>query len=228
MQLSEAKTALARKLNIDYATIASNDLFTDDDLADYIDAGIKLAWDFRPWTFTEKTYTTDAEGPHGALSYPNDFKDESILTLRAGASEPEAEEYRRLAFNDYKKEIRDNPDAKVWAETHRMYFANASSGYLYVTGTLRAPTLTTGTDKLPFSPDTDNQEDSGNRAIVLLAFGEALGSEKKREYAQAEVERKNALAILTNLWQATGARRSGDQPVRPLFDVPDFFSPTRF
>ncbi len=49
----EAKKAVARKLNIDYSDIADNDLFSEEDLQDYVQSGTTKAWDYKPWDFTE-------------------------------------------------------------------------------------------------------------------------------------------------------------------------------
>jgi hypothetical protein len=224
MTLLEARQALARKLNIDLGSIASNDLFTEADLNDSIDAGVKRAWDYKPWSFTEKTYTTTSTSD-AYYDYPADFEDESITRITVNGVR-----YPKKDFDDYQRYFSDWPsdDAKIWSDHGRFYFLNLNAhtvgATIQVTGKLRAPTLTSDSDLLPFSPTTDNQESSGNRAIVGLAYAEALSSEKLKNYAQAAVEEKRAYGILEILWKPMGARRANEQSVnRPFFDVPDYF-----
>lgn len=224
MTFQESKQALARKLDIDFADIALNDLFTDADLGDYIQAGIAKAWDRHPWAFTEGDWTTVTTSD-GYNDYPSDCEDESIDRLYIGD-----EEYRKLHFPDYQKYLLENPDAtdRIWSEHKRFYFYNVNAdsvgSEVWFRGKKRASTLSASGDLLPFSPSTDNQENSGNRAIVGLAFAEALGSEKLKNYAQSEAEEKKAVAILDKVWAPAGARRSAEQSHdRPFFDTPDFF-----
>ncbi len=67
-------------------------------------------------------------------------------------------------------------------------------------------------------------KDSGNEAVVKLAFASLLGSEKKKEYTQALQEQKEALAILELLWAPMAERESREQSIdRPFFEVGDFF-----
>jgi hypothetical protein len=224
MILTDAKTALARKLDINFADIANNDLFTDADLVDCVQAGANKAWDFKPWAMTEGDWKTVSTSD-GYNDYPSDCEEESIDVLYIAGYE-----YRKLNFADYEKFLADNPTAtdRIWSEHKRFYFYNVNAdtvgSEIWFKGKKRAPTLSTGTDLLPFSPTTDNQENSGNRAIVNLAYAEALASEKLKQYAQADVEEKKAFAILATLWAPIGARRSVEQSQdRPIFDVPDFF-----
>ena len=224
MIFSEAKTALARKLDISFTDIVNNDLFTDADLGDWVQAGVNKAWDFKPWAFTEGDWKTTSTSD-GYNDYPSDCEDESIDTLYINGYE-----YRKLNFPDYEKFLADTPTAtdRVWSEHKRFYFynvnADAVGSEIWFRGKKRAPTLSSSSDLLPFSPTTDNQETSGNRAIVGLAFSEALSSEKIKNYSQGGAEEEKAFASLAALWVPIGARRSAEQSKdRPMFDVPDFF-----
>jgi hypothetical protein len=221
----EAKQALARKLNIDYSNISSNSLFSDSDLQDYIQAGVNKAWDYKPWTFKEgdkkTTATTD-----DYYDYPADFEDESISRLTVGGYE-----YTKKLFPDYQLYLQNNSTAtdKFWSEHLRFYFINKNAvtvgDEIVVIGTLRAPTLSADADLLPFSYATDNQENSGNRAIIQLAYAEALSSEKKKNPSQAAIEEKRGYAMLDVIWAPMAARKSAEQSQdRPFFDVPDYFS----
>lgn len=224
MTLLEARQALARKLDIDLSTIANNDLFAEADLNDFIDAGVKRAWDYKPWSFTEKTYSTTSTAAD-YYDYPADFEDESITRITVGGTR-----YPKKDFDDYQRFLNDWPTiaAEMWSDHGRFYFVNGNAHAvgvtIQVTGKLRAPTLSADADLLPFSPSTDNQESSGNRAIIHFAYAEALSSEKLKNYAQAVIEEKRAYDILDTLWKPMASRRANEQSVnRPFFDAPDYF-----
>lgn len=225
MILSEAKTALARKLDIDLSDIANNDLWTDSDLTDLIQSGANKAWDYKPWAFTEGDWKTTTTSD-GYNDYPADCEDESIRVMYINGCE-----YRKLNFNDYQKFFYDNPTAtdRVWSEHKRFYFYNKNAdpvgSEVWFPGKKRAPVLSSSSDLLPFSPTTDNQENSGNRAIVDLAYAEALGSDKMKNPSLSEAVEKKAYAALGKVWEPIGARRSAEQTQdRPFFDVPDYFA----
>jgi hypothetical protein len=231
MILSAAKTALALKLNINYANIATNSLWSDANLTSLIQTAAQRAWDYRPWTFSEKTEKTTllaADITNGYLDYPNNFEDESVSQLLVAGTE-----WKRRKFPDYKKYFDENPTAtdEFWSDHGRFIFFNVNAATageeLDVTGKLRCPVLDDAADVLPFSPDTDTSENSGNAAIIHLAYAQALGSDKLKAYAQAQIEEKRAYGMLDVVWQPMGARRSSEESQdRPFFDVPDFFSGT--
>ena len=224
MTLSEAKQDLARKLNIDYADIANNQLVSDADLTAWIQAGVHKAWDFKPWDFTEgdkKTTSISAE----YYDYPQDFQSGSINLLLVGG-----EEFRKLSYKAYRLALEKDPSSteKIWAERKRFYFINQNAytagAEIVLFGKLKAPTLTNANDLLPFSPDSDNEEYSGNGAIVRLAYSEALGSRKYNNPSQAKQEQQDAYAILELLWKPFEDSRSDEQTENvPMFNVPDFF-----
>lgn len=228
MTLLEAKQHLARKLNIDYSDIANNDLFTDTDLGAFIQLGVIKAWDYKPWDFTEgsKTATTNSDGStNGYYDYPEDLQSASAYLLKVGGKE-----YKKLLFQDYLKFLEDYPTGtdRFWSEQKRFIFINANSytvgDELCVFGKLTPPVVSSDGDLLPFSPDTDNKEHSGNEAIVLLAFSEALDSEKKKNPSQAEIERGKAYQLLDLLWKHfSDARSTLQSKNRPFLDVPNFF-----
>jgi len=214
----EAKQALARKLDIDYSDIANNSLFSDADLQDYIQAGVNKAWDYKPWSFKEGDKTTIVTSDD-YLDYPTDFEDESVERLTIAAKE-----YDKKLFADYQKYFEDNPTAtnRFWSEHRRFIFTNKNActigDEIVLLGTLRAPTLSGSSDVLPFSPDTDNQENSGNRAIILLAYAEALSSDKKKNPTQAAIEEKKGYAMLDIVWTPMAARKAAQQSQdRPFF-----------
>jgi len=224
MTYQESKQHLARKLNIDYADIANNDLFNDTDLGVLIQLGVQKAWDYKPWDFTEgakEATTLDT----AYYDYPQDYQSGSgYLVTVAG------KEYKKLLFQDYLKFKEDFPDGanRFWSEHKRFVFINQNAysvGDTYcIFGKLMPPVLSSSSDILPFSPDTDNYEHSGNEAIVQLAYAEALDSEKLKNPTQAETERKKAYQTLDILWKPFAEQRALSQSNnRPFFNVPDFF-----
>ena len=225
MNLLEAKQALARKLDIDYSDIANNGLFTDADLAGYIQAGLIRAWDYKPWPFTQsvKTATTIANTDY--YDYPQDVMNGSIYLLRAGGKE-----YKKLLIEDYLRWFGINPNdqTRYWSETQTYIFINKNAyaqgvDIFDLYGKAIAPHLSNTTDLLPFSPITDNQEYSGNEAIIQLAYSEAMDSEKKKNPQAAEVERKKAYDTLQLLWKPFADSKAFLQPQRPLFNAPNYF-----
>lgn len=229
MTRAEAKQHLARKLNISLTDIANNDLFTEADLDAFIQLGVIKSWDYKPWDFSEgsKTATTVSDMlTAGYADYPTDFQSGSIYLLKINGYE-----YKKVLFQDYLKFQEDNPDSteRIWSEQKRFVFINPNAytagQTLDLYGKLMPPILDEDSDLLPFSPDSDNYEHSGNEAIVLLAHSEALASEKKKNPQQAEIERGKAYQLLDLLWKPfSDARSLLQNKNRPFMNVPDFFA----
>lgn len=228
MTLLEAKKALCRKLDISYDDIANNDLFTDEDLGEYINGASYRVWDFRSWDWAEHVRTATllaGDITNGYVAYPTDIQPSSIFLLVING-----EEYEKKNFKSYKRYFENNPTAtdKYWAEFKRMIFFNvnsASAGQIIdVYGKKNFVELSATTDLLPFSPDTDAQQYSGNEAVITLAYSIALSSEKKKNPQQGQIEEKRAfetLAVLAK--QLEDGRASEHSKDSPMFDVPNFF-----
>lgn len=229
MTLLEAKEALARKLNINYNKIAQNDLFTDEDLGAAIQIGVFQACAYKPWEFLleamDVTLTSD-DLTRGYFAYPNTYEDKSAYLL-----EINNEEWKKKKFPDYRLYFANNPEAEeeFWSDFQRKVFVNANAltagDVASAYGKLRAPTLDDDSDLLPFSPENDGDESSGNDAIVELAYADILSSNKKNKPGEAEAATKKAYRILDVLWSPMDERESVEQHQdRPFFtDVPDFF-----
>ena len=230
MQFLDAKKALARKLNIDYDTIAQNDLFKESDLESYINiAGLK-AWDVTFWDFAEhskKGTLTSTEVNEARIAYPFDIAPSSIYYFRIGGKK-----FSKRNFTAYQDMFEENPDRKdrVWCEYKRYMFFNTKSEYavvgalIEIYGKKTYTKLTRATDLLPFSPDQDEREFSGNEAIILLAYAQALSSDKLKNPSQAIAEEKKAMDILGILKsQLDQGRASEQEQDRAMFNVPDLF-----
>lgn len=224
MTNQEAKQHLARKLNIDYSDIANNDLFTETDLQIFIQLGIFKAWDYKPWPFTQLTETATSISTD-YYDHPPKLMNWSIYLLKVGGKE-----FKKVLAEDYLKYLEDFPTGqkRIWTEIETYIFVNKNA---YTVGDAidfygkKFPiTLSGSSDLLPFSPTTDNYEHSGNEAIVQLGYAEALDSEKKKAYDQAQAERVKAYQTLDILWEPFKQMKANMQSMgRPMFEVGDFF-----
>lgn len=228
MNLLEAKQALSRKLGIEYSDIANNDQFSDDDLEYYINQGSMQAYDYDFWDFAEHSKTADLDATditNGYVAYPQDILPSSIYYITI-----DNKEYDKKLFQSYKKYFQNNSIAtdKFWAEFKRMLFFNANAcvagDTIDIYGKQKFRPLTGDTDLLPFSPDTDNEESSGNHACVLLAYSESLASNNKKDFSESEAQFKKGIGILTLLSNQLKQGRATEQSKdRPMFDVPNMF-----
>lgn len=228
MTFLEAKQALAKEFNIDFTNITLNDLFSADDLGTWLNFANLRVWDRHPWDFTsgDKKYSIDSAAiAAGYIDYPQMYQQGSIdLMLVEGV------EFKKLDFQDYLKFKSDYPTAtdRYWAEHRGWIFFNANAvsvGQEFVFfGKLMFTQLSADGDLMPFSPNADAYEHSGNYAVVLLAKAIALASEKMKNPTQAQLDEQRALAMIDQLWTSVAYTRAFAQPGRPMFEVPDFFS----
>ena len=206
MTLLEAKQELCRKLNISLENIESDteDLFDEEDLQSWINLSVMEAWDYADWIFKEKAYTSTTVASQEDYDYPDDFISDSIYLLRVADTNAKLKTYKKIRYLDYMKyrEENDTGKEKLWSDHRRFFFINpkawdsAASRSIELWGKMRADNLVDSTASLPFSPDSDNEENSGNQAIVQLAFAKALASEKKKQPQRAQAERSEALQKL--------------------------------
>lgn len=228
MTFAEAQQALCRKLDIDYTDIANNGLFTLADIKDYISTAAYQAWDFAFWDFAEhvKTATLDStDVSNGYVAMATDIAPSSIYYLTINN-----EEFDKKNFASYKKWFEDNStsDEKYWSEFKRMLFFNSNAvavgNAIDIYGKRNGRPLSADGDLMYFSPDSDNEEFSGNQAIIVMAYAEALASEKKKQPEKAEIERKKGYGALTVLSNNQKQGRAIEQSKnRPMFNVPNFF-----
>ena len=194
MTWRESKTLLCSYLNISYEDIraGTNDLFKWDDLESWMNLAIHRAWDYYDWAFTEKTYTTTTVAWASSTDidyydYPNDFVSDSIKLMTVTNSDGYKKYYEPINFEDYRKfrakDETNTNEEKLWSSHGRYYFINphayddASGRTIEIIGKMRCDNLTDSTALLPFSPDTDNEENSGNEAVVKLAYAIALSTD---------------------------------------------------
>jgi hypothetical protein len=234
MTFLEAQTYLIEnKLNGDYDELlaGTNSLFSLAVIKTAIQLASKRAWDYRAWPFSKEvlklTYVPPVSGEYYE-DYPNTYADEAIEKLKVNGLE-----WGKRNFDDYQLWLANNPTStqKIWSTYKRFWFANknalTASDEIAIDGKLKAPSLSADADLLPFSPDFDDNEDSGNHAIVRLAFADLMASEKKKEYQLATTEEKAAFGMLDVLWAPMAERKAREQSQdRPFFDVPDFFPPS--
>jgi hypothetical protein len=237
MILSEAKAALANtKLNTSLTDIAAgtNQLWVLQDLLDAINFGTMKAWDYKPWTFTQGHVAVTLPNPLTAsYAYPVNFEDESVEFVSVNGVPWIGPANGKRTFRDYQKWLSDYPTdtSLIWSEFARQYFLNKNACAIGQTvdlyGKLRYTKLASDGDLLPFSPTSDALEDSGNQAIIKLAYSYLLGSEKKKDIASANAMAKEAYADLDIVWKPMGERRAQMQAQnKPFFNGQDLF-PTR-
>lgn len=224
----DAKKALCRKLDTDYSTIANNDLFTDTDLADWLNQSALKAWDYKPWDVSEGDKTTTVASldiTNGYIDYPTDYYSGQGFAMYING-----DRYYRKTFQDYLQWKKSNPtkDDKIYAERNRFLFINfvgvSAGAVIDFFGKKILTRLSADADLMPFSPDTDAKENSGNEAIVTLAYSLALASEKKKNEQQAIIEQNKAYDMLNKVWEGAAAARSAEQSKdSPMFNVPDFY-----
>lgn len=224
----DAKKALCRKLDMDYSTIFQNDVFSDADLADWLNQGALKAWDYKPWDMAEGDKTTTLAGADitaGYIDYPTQFISGQGFSMFINGKR-----YYRKTFSDYVAWKTANPTStdRYYAERKRFLFVNfnglSAGATIDFYGKNRFTKMTGDNDLLPFSPDTDAQEDSGNQAIVLLAYSEALGSEKKKDEQRSVIQQNKGYAMLDKVWEGAADSRSNEQSKdNPMFAVPNFF-----
>lgn len=229
MTFLEAKQALARKLDIDYADIANNDLFSDTDLGGYINTACYMAWDFAFWDFTEHSKTAtllSLDITRGYTNYPNDIAPSSIYYVAI-----DSKEYKKKNYPSYKSFFERNATdtSKYWAEFKRLLFFNtniATAGMVIdIYGKKNFTKLSADADILPFAPNVTTEQFSGNDAVVILAYAQALSSEKKKNPQQGAVEEKRAYGIFQMLADQLEAGRASEQQINtPMFKVPDYFA----
>lgn len=220
----EAKQRLAGKLDINYSDIANNGLLSDSDLQEYIQAGTDIAWDMHPWPFAKKTKTVTTIST-AYYDYPSDLAQQSVYLLKiAGA------EFKKVEMEDYLAYLNDYPTGtdRIWAEQEGYIFVNPSAysigAVMDLYGKKVSPTLSASGDLLPFSPITDNNQYSGNSAVVEMAYSEALSSRKFNDPPAAQSAFSKATAILASLWKPFADNKAFNQSKsRQMFDLPDTF-----
>lgn len=202
MTFLEAKEELCRKLNTSWDNIraGTNDLYNWDDIDSWVNLAIQEVWDYHRWIFSEKAYTTSTVASQEYYDYPDDFISDSIYLLRITDSQALYETYKKIRFQDYIKYREDTPTGEnaLWADHNRQYFVNperwnnTAGRTIEIHGRMRCDNLTSSTGLLPFSTDSDNEENAGNHAIVKLAYAMVLDSEKKNNPNKATKIRQEA------------------------------------
>lgn len=231
MTYLEAFNELGRKLNVNPANVSagSDDLFTWHDFDSWINLALQEVWNRHKWIFTEHAYTTDTVANQEYYDYPDDFIADSIYLLRVEDSNGDLETYTKTRYLDYIKYREDYEDGEdeIWADHHRYYFINpeawdnTAGRTIEIHGRMRASNLTSSTSLLPFSPNSDNEENAGNHCIVELAYAFALESEKKKKPDLAQRIRIRTYALLDDMAKTESEAQVQYQTKdRPLFDVP--------
>jgi len=247
MTFLEAKQKLCKlKLNISYTNVAAgnNSVYSLQDIEDAMNYGIRKAWDYKIWPFSEAINTKTGSSVSSPFSYSisgQDFLGQSGFLAVVNGVPWVGQDAGKRNFRDYMKWFADYPtdDSKIWTEfSGTLYFnANAFTGpyTILVYGKAHAPTYSAANSEdntlLPFSVETDsdeNTESSGNDAIVLFAYAYLLSSEKKKNPQQANLEEARGQAILDGVWAPIAEGRANNNPQnQPFFNSVDYFPSRR-
>lgn len=233
MNFTESIQEVCRKLNISYSAVAggTDDLFAIGDFKSWLNLAVQRAWDYARWIFSEKAVYTQTAQDQDYYDYPADFISDSIHILKVENQDGKMETYKKIRFEDYQRYREEQAEGKdkIFTDFKRFYFINpkAFTGVvarkIEIWGKKRALILINDTDLLPFSPETDNEENSGNLSIVLLAYAMALDSDKKKDVNKALIMERKALEILETI-----AKREQEEQTsyrgkdNPMFSVPKF------
>jgi hypothetical protein len=238
MELQDAEAALCKELNLDFTDVitnGTNTLFAKSDIDGYINDAVKRAWDYKPWTFTEGVVSGTMGTPSTTpIAYPATFEDESMFLVIVNGIPWIGPNNGKRNFAEYMRWLAKFPTdpSLIWTEYARQYYLNPaaySSGQSYsIYGKLRATTLANSTDLLPFSPSSDNEENSGNHAIILLAYSDALLSDKKQNIAGGKDQEQRGMMLLDTVWEPMGERKAEKMAEhQPFFNTHDMFNTRR-
>jgi len=224
MQFLEAQETVCDLLGIEYSSISQNGQFSLDEIKEAISRAAKRAWSYKKWDIKEgskKITAIDTE----YYDYPNDFVAGSIKILRVAGKK-----YDKLSYEAYQKHFEENSNStdKYFAEYARFLFVNKNAysvgDEIDAYGKKRSTKLSDDGDPLPFSPDSDDEENSGNDAIVLLAYSYLLLSSKKKNPSKARLVKVDAFEVLDEIWAEMDANRMREKNKgRPLFKYINFF-----
>lgn len=228
MTYLESQKAVCRLLDIDHANIAFNGLFNLDDIKEVLLTAIRRVWDRKDWDFKYESKKITAVATD-YYDFPDTFVAGTIKFLSVGGAQ-----YDPLSYKSYRKYLEDNSTGsnKYYSFLKRFLFINQNAitvgDEIDVVGQLKAPQPSVDGDLLPFSENVDNQEMSGNDAIVKIAAAELLDSEKKQNPTKAKDFRSDADSMIEQVWQPMADSRANLQNRdMPQFDTPDYFATGR-
>ena len=208
--------SLCSLLNINWADIDNNDLFSVDDLVNWLELSKNEACARHPWPFTEGERDIATVGSQEEYDYPTAMKSDSLRYLTVND-----ERYEKLTFEDYLtyKEDYETGTRKFFSDRNRTLYINYLAedfsnsivcyGQVYVTDAIDSTSTST-----VFSAG----EPEGDTAILHLAYAEALGSDKMKNPDKAMKEKLEAFETLDSIWQRIADKQSTYQTKdRPLF-----------
>jgi len=207
---------LCKQLNISWSDIDNNDLFSVDDLVNWLETSKNEACARHEWPFTEGERAITSVSAQEEYTYPTAMKSDSLRYLTVND-----ERYEKLTFEDYLTYKEDYPSGqdKYFSDRNRTLYVNylvsgfANSivcyGQVYVTDAMDSTTTST-----VFSTG----EPEGDEAILQLAYSKVLGSDKMKNPDKALKERTEAFDTLDSIWKRIQDKQSTYQTKdRPLF-----------
>lgn len=202
-------------------TSASDGLYTDTILNQWINDATRFATSYRKWPFTEGRVSTTYVSGTEEYTYPENFKSDSIRLLQVGGKRLD-----KRNFVDYQSYREDSSTGtkKIYSDFGRIYFINPNSG---VSGTITVygqflPAQIDPSDKTTLTVFS-NADEEGNEAIVEEILCYAKQREKLPQEAQYHHNR--AIEILEGVWKRYQDEQFGYQTenrsIFKRFDVLD-------
>lgn len=200
-------------------TAATNGLYTDTILNNWIDDAHKWAAGRHKWPFTEGRVSTTYVSNTEEYTYPENWRSDSIRLLQVGGKM-----IQKIAFNDYQiyREQTQSGTDKVYTDFGRTYFINPDAG-VSGTITLYGQFMPSNIDTTDDAATTvfSNADGEGNEAIVeeMLKYA----NEREKKFDEALVHHNKAIEILETIWKKITEEQFGyeakDRNMWERFDV---------
>lgn len=199
-------------------TSASDALYTDTVLRDWVDMAHRWAASFRKWPLTEGRQSTTWTGSE-EVPYPEGYKPDSIRYLTVGG-----DRMQKVSFEDYQRYKEDFPTGtdRIYSDYASLLYLNVNadvSGSLTMYGQYvpAAIDVTDDTAKTVFS----DREEDGNEAMVEEMLRYAKLREKKPD--EAAIHHQRAVDLLEGIWKRFADEQFGyhtkDRGMFEYFDV---------
>jgi hypothetical protein len=198
----------------------SSTLFTTARIQSVIKDAYMKATSAYLWPMLESAKYTDIKANQYYYEYPTYFRTDSVFRVVISGKLYERKDFED--FLNYKLENPNDKDTLIYADHARQIFifptptANATAAF-ETWGHIQATQLSAGSDLTIFS----SSDESGNEAVVKLAFAVLLSKINKNLAVAEEAE---ARALLATIYSKILQRKQRDQRLdHAFFTVPDLF-----
>lgn len=209
------------RLSYDLMAATSSTLYSTDRIKELLQSAHLWATGFFDWPELQrgrKTTLPAVLDGEQYIDYPEDFRTDTLTEFIYVDGKP----YRKKTWNDFQEHKRLNPTStkRVFGDFGRQIFI-----FPYYTvgvqvdmwGQIQAEQMTLSSDITIFS----KRDETGNEAIVRKAFADAV---RRSDSTLADSEEKNAIGLLTTIWNKVAGRQQYKQPLnKSMFNIPNFF-----